>query len=62
MISNCCDLLRQEVDKELDMGCQLLTRIFRVEIAGVFLAVVLWQHPDITFRPEYQRKVDKEMS
>ena len=34
-----------EVDQESDMGCQLLARTFRFEIAGVFLAVVLWQHP-----------------
>ena len=36
-----------EVDQELDVGCQVWHEhhIFRVEIAGVFLAVVLWQHP-----------------
>ena len=31
------------------MGCQLSARIFLVEIAGVFLAEVLWQHLDIPF-------------
>ena len=47
-----------EVDQELDMGCQLLTPRFCVEIAGVFLAVVLTrpgqpQKPCLTKRFEH---------
>ena len=37
-----------EVDQELDMGCQLLTRTFPCWfLAGIFLAEVLWQHPNL---------------
>ena len=46
-----------EVDQELDMGCQLLTRTFSCRNCRVFLAEVLWQHPKVSSGPKMNSSV-----